>query len=296
MAGEGDLLPVSALPVDGTWPTGTTQWEKRNIALEIPVWDADAVHPVRQVRRWSARTRPSAPRSTSPALLARRAGDVQVAPSPRARNSKGMKYTLQVAPGRLHRLRAVRRGLPGQEQDRGPSTRPSTWQPQPPAARAGARQLGVLPGPARARPRARCRSARQGRAAPAAAVRVLRRLRRLRRDAVRQAADPAVRRPRADRQRHRLLVDLRRQPADHAVHASTRDGRGPAWSNSLFEDNAEFGLGMRLAVDKQAEYARELLQRAGRPSSATSWSRRSARRRPVHRGRHRRAARARGRA
>ena len=38
-------------------------------------------------------------------------------------------------------------------------------------------------------------------------------------------------------------------------------GRGPAWSNSLFEDNAEFGLGMRLAVDKQADYARELLRR-----------------------------------
>ncbi|MBZ5563107.1 MAG: pyruvate:ferredoxin (flavodoxin) oxidoreductase, partial [Acidobacteriia bacterium] len=39
------------------------------------------------------------------------------------------------------------------------------------------------------------------------------------------------------------------------------DGRGPAWSNSLFEDNAEFGLGMRLAVDQQAEHARELLAR-----------------------------------
>ena len=39
IAGKGDLLPVSAFPVDGTCPTGTTQWEKRNIALEIPVWD-----------------------------------------------------------------------------------------------------------------------------------------------------------------------------------------------------------------------------------------------------------------
>ena len=47
-------------------------------------------------------------------------------------------------------------------------------------------------------------------------------------------------------QRHRLLLDLRRQPADHALVHDQRDGRGPAWSNSLFEDNAEFGLGMRL--------------------------------------------------
>jgi pyruvate-ferredoxin/flavodoxin oxidoreductase len=41
--------------------------------------------------------------------------------------------------------------------------------------------------------------------------------------------------------------------------AMNKDGRGPAWSNSLFEDNAEFGLGMRLALDKQTEFARELL-------------------------------------
>jgi pyruvate-ferredoxin/flavodoxin oxidoreductase len=42
--------------------------------------------------------------------------------------------------------------------------------------------------------------------------------------------------------------------------AKNKEGRGPAWSNSLFEDNAEFGLGMRLAINKQTEYARELLQ------------------------------------
>src|SRR5262249_35299938 len=39
LANKGDLLPVSAFPVDGTWPTGTAKWEKRNIASEIPVWD-----------------------------------------------------------------------------------------------------------------------------------------------------------------------------------------------------------------------------------------------------------------
>src|SRR4029453_1934431 len=39
LAGKGDLLPVSAFPVDGTWPVGTAKWEKRNLALEMPVWD-----------------------------------------------------------------------------------------------------------------------------------------------------------------------------------------------------------------------------------------------------------------
>jgi pyruvate-ferredoxin/flavodoxin oxidoreductase len=46
-------------------------------------------------------------------------------------------------------------------------------------------------------------------------------------------------------------------------YCTNSDGRGPAWSNSLFEDNAEFGLGMRLAADKQAEYARELVWKLG---------------------------------
>ena len=46
-----------------------------------------------------------------------------------------------------------------------------------------------------------------------------------------------------------------------AAYALNRDGRGPAWANSLFEDNAEFGLGMRLALNKQTAYARELVHR-----------------------------------
>ena len=41
IAGEGDLIPVSKMPIDGTYPSGTTQWEKRNIALDVPVWDEE---------------------------------------------------------------------------------------------------------------------------------------------------------------------------------------------------------------------------------------------------------------
>ena len=65
-------------------------------------------------------------------------------------------------------------------------------------------------------------------------------------------------------QRHRVLVDLWRQPADNPV-GYNGDGRGPAWANSLFEDNAEFGLGLRLAVDRQAQ----------RPRACVVWLRRS---------------------
>ena len=59
-------------------------------------------------------------------------------------------------------------------------------------------------------------------------------------------------------------------------YAANRDGRGPAWNNSLFEDNAEFGFGYRLAIDKHIEQARELLA-ALAPRSATTSSRRSSR-------------------
>ena len=93
-----------------------------------------------------------------------------------------------------------------------------------------------------------------------AALRILRSLLRLRRNALPQASVATLRRPRLDRQRHRLLFHLRRQSAHHALGKNS-DGRGPAWSNSLFEDNAEFGLGFRLSIDKQTEFARELVKR-----------------------------------
>ncbi|MEZ5255430.1 MAG: hypothetical protein R2705_00620 [Ilumatobacteraceae bacterium] len=61
IAGEGDLLPVSAMPVDGTFPTGTTKFEKRTSAHEIPVWDP-AICIDQVCATWSARTPPSARR------------------------------------------------------------------------------------------------------------------------------------------------------------------------------------------------------------------------------------------
>jgi pyruvate-ferredoxin/flavodoxin oxidoreductase len=90
------------------------------------------------------------------------------------------------------------------------------------------------------------------------------------------------------RQRDGLLVDLRRQPAHHAVRQDA-DGRGPAWSNSLFEDNAEFGFGFPPGLDKQAELARELVKRTGRQNRRRPGRRLLTPTRP--RGRHRRAAR-----
>ena len=127
-------------------------------------------------------------------------------------------------PRRLHRLRGVRRRVPGEVEDRGaPQVDQHGTGADPP--RGGAAGVGLLPVDPRARSRPPAPRFGQGLAGVAAAVRVLRSLRRLRRDALHQAGDAAVRRPDGRRQRHRLLVDLRRQPADHTVDGQRRRPR-----------------------------------------------------------------------
>ena len=96
-AATATWLPVSALPVDGTYPTGTTQWEKRNIALEIPVWDEELCiqcgkcvlvcpHAVIRAKVYDAEQ------------LANRARKASSRRLPKWREFPEQKYTLQVAP------------------------------------------------------------------------------------------------------------------------------------------------------------------------------------------------------
>ena len=210
MAGRGDELPVSALPVDGTYPSGTTKYEKRNISDLVAVWDSELCiqcgncsfvcpHSVIRSRYYDASRLEGAPAQFRSAPLN--------APGP-------PEHPLHAAGLRrgLHRLRAVRRGVPGLG-----GRRPGAQGDQPrrarAAGRAGAREHRVLRGPARGRPLARGLRHRARHPVPRAAVRVLGRLRGLRRDAVPQAPLAALRRPHDRRQRDRLLVDLRRQPA-----------------------------------------------------------------------------------
>ena len=119
----------------------------------------------------------------------------------------------------------------------------------------------------------------QGLAAAAAAVRVLRRLLRLRRDAVPEAADAAVRRPHGRGQRHRLLVDLRRQPADDAVGRRTRPAAARPGATRCSRTTPSSASGMRLGADAQREEARRLLaeladrgRRGPRPRAARATS------------------------
>ena len=96
LAGEGDRLPVSALPADGTFPTGTSRWEKRNLALEIPVWDQAMciqcgkcvlVCPHAAIRA----------KVYEPADLASAPGAFKSAPA-MWKDASGLSYSLQVAP------------------------------------------------------------------------------------------------------------------------------------------------------------------------------------------------------
>ncbi len=135
-----------------------------------------------------------------------------------------MKYTLQVAPEDCTGCALCVEVCPVKNKSE-VKHKAINMAPQPPLREAEASNWEFfLNLPEVDRKQARTRAG-QGHSAAAAAVRVLRRLRRLRRDALHQAAHPAVRRPRDDRQRHRLLLDLRRQPADHALRHEHRRPR-----------------------------------------------------------------------
>ena len=113
--GEGDSLPVSAMPIDGTFPTATAQWEKRNIALEIPVWDENLCiqcgkcvlvcpHAVIRAKIYD----PGAPGKSSGHLQVHRRA---------LEGIQGAQIHAAGGSGGLHRLRAVRGNLPGQVQE-----------------------------------------------------------------------------------------------------------------------------------------------------------------------------------
>ncbi len=226
MAGHGDELPVSALPIDGTYPSGTTKYEKRNISDQVAVWDSELciqcgncsfVCPHSVIRtRYYNRSR-----------LLRTAARPGFKSAPL--NGPGLPSAALHAAGvrrGLHRLRAVRRGLPGAPaRRRSGRTRRSTstsasrccevereniafFEQLPEADRARV-DFGTVRGTQFLEPLFEFSGACAG----------------LRRDPVPEAALAAVRRPPDGRQRDRLLLDLRRQPADHAVDGRRRRPR-----------------------------------------------------------------------
>ncbi len=193
LEGKGDLLPVSAFPPDGTWPTATTHWEKRNIAIDIPVWDEELCI---QCNKCAMVCPHAAIRAKvyDPAALEGAPVDLQ-GRRLQGQGLPGLQYTIQVAPEDCTGCELCVRVCPAKDKSN-PKHKALDMAPQMPLRESEARQLRVLPRPPRGGPH-QGQTRRQGRPVPAAPLRVLRRLRGLRRDPLRQAAHPALRRPAA---------------------------------------------------------------------------------------------------
>jgi pyruvate-ferredoxin/flavodoxin oxidoreductase len=257
LGGEGDRLPVSALPADGTYPSATTRWEKRNIALEIPVWD-----PVLCIQ--CGKCVLVCPHATirakvcEPAALGGAPPSFKSAPA-RWREFPDHRYTLQVAPEDCTGCALCVEVCPAKSKSEA-RHRAIDMAPQPPLRVQEAENWRFF----LELPEADRRGLSHGQVKD---VQLLEPLFEFSGACAGCGETPYL----------KLLSQLF---GDRAIVANAtgcssiyggnqpttpwgvnRQGRGPAWSNSLFEDNAEFGLGIRVAVDKQVEYARGLVSR-----------------------------------
>lgn len=262
IAGKGDSLPVSAIPEDGTWPTGTTQYEKRNIGVHIPIWEPDICiqcgqcafvcpHSTIGIKAYDPEYLKGAP-STFKSTDAT------------GKELKGMKFTVQVAPedctgcelcvvtcpafkkdetgNRMPDFKAINMRLGDEHRDEErenyrhflsiPDTDRSKLNP------------ATVKGSQLIRPLFEYHSACPG-CGETPYIRLLTQL----------FGD-------------RLLIgnatgcsSIYGGNLPTTPYTTREDGRGPAWSNSLFEDNAEFALGMRQTVDKFHSQAVELMDR-----------------------------------
>ncbi len=257
ISGNGDSLPVSALPPDGTFPTGTARWEKRNIAQQIPVWDEQLCiqcgkcvlvcpHSVIRGKVYDS------------GLLAKAPAEFKSA-QPKWREFESLRYTLQVSPEDCTGCRLCVEVCPAKSKSE-VKHKAINMAEQFPLREAESRNWDFfLSIPDFDRDRVSHSQVKD--------VQLLEPLFEFSGACAGCGETPYI----------KLLTQLF---GDRALianatgcssiyggnlpttpYTSNSAGRGPSWSNSLFEDNAEFGLGMRLAVDKQADYAAELLRR-----------------------------------
>ncbi|HNE05628.1 MAG TPA: pyruvate:ferredoxin (flavodoxin) oxidoreductase, partial [Anaerolineales bacterium] len=254
---DGDNIPVSAFPVDGTFPTGTTQWEKRNLALEIPVWNEDICiqcgkcvlicpHAVIRHKVYEDASLENAPETFKHTV------------SKFKEFSSGYSYTVQVAPEDCTGCSLCVEICPVKDKT-AVGRKAINMEPQPALREAEAKNWDFFMNiPDLDRKLINPSTIKN--------AQLLRPLFEFSGACAGCGETPYV----------KLVSQLF---GDRAVIANATgcssiyggnlpttpwaknaEGRGPAWSNSLFEDNAEFGLGMRLTIDKQKEYAEELLK------------------------------------
>ena len=254
--GKGDDIPVSAFSADGTFPTGTTQYEKRNIALEIPVWEEDMCiecgkcvlvcpHAAIRSKAYDAGLTETAPDT----FKWKKTKDKQF--------PENSVYTIQVAPEDCTGCMLCYEACPVKDKQV-EGRKALNMAPQPALRESEAANFEFFKSlPEMDRSRLKLHTVKGSQ--------MLQPLFEFSGSCAGCGETPYI----------KLLTQLF---GDRAVIANAtgcssiyggnlpttpytknKDGRGPAWNNSLFEDAAEFGLGFRLSVDKHLEYAKELL-------------------------------------
>jgi pyruvate-ferredoxin/flavodoxin oxidoreductase len=253
---RGDILPVSALPIDGTFPSGTSQYEKRNLAQEIPVWDPEICiqcgkcamvcpHAVIRIKAYEPAALVGAPETFK-------------ATAARDTEWENLQYTIQVSPEDCTGCGICVDVCPAKNKSM-LNYKALNMRPQPPLREPEMENWDFFAKlPETDRRNIKITSIRQ-----------------------QQAQQPLFEFSGAcsgcgETPYIKLITQLfgDRTIIANATGCSSiyggnlpttpytknAEGRGPAWSNSLFEDNAEFGFGIRVALDKQAEQAAEMLR------------------------------------
>jgi pyruvate-ferredoxin/flavodoxin oxidoreductase len=262
IAYRGDGIPVSLMPVDGTYPAGTTRFEKRNIALEIPVWDPETCiqcnqcsfvcpHATIRVKAYD----PKVAKGSVPLTFKSVAY--------KGREYAGMKYTVQVAPEDCTGCGACVFVCPAYaKDDKGQKTdrKAINLASQPPIRESEAANWAYFLGLPDPDPKLANRFSVKGSQFLPAMFEFS--------GACGGCGETPYIKLATQLFGDRMVVanatgcsSIYGGNLPTTPYAPRADGRGPAWSNSLFEDNAEFGMGMRLTADKLNVYARELLGR-----------------------------------
>jgi pyruvate-ferredoxin/flavodoxin oxidoreductase len=257
IAGHGDDLPVSAFLPDGTWPSGTSKYEKRNIADEIPVWDPSLCI---QCNKCALVCPHAAIRAKvyEPALLGD-APDGFLSDTFRGLDFKDWKYTIQVAPEDCTGCSVCVVFCPAHDK-KDKSRKSLRMEPQPPrldVERKNFEFFERLPEVDRSRLRVVDVKGSQffqplfeysGACSGCGETPYVKLLTQLFGDRALIANATGC-------------SSIYGGNLPTTPYTTNRDGRGPAWANSLFEDNAEFGLGFRLAADGREERVRNLAAR-----------------------------------